>query len=169
VNIARPAQRKVDHPSAHGLKAELVDQDETAQHTVDGIGLEYHRRAGREIHRGDLVQAQRLGGQMCPGVHVLAKLDLGDGGRDLFSWAAAGTGPAASSRVASNATYRPRQALATAKGVNVEYGTAKCIGGTNERKWGGTKKALWWSDTKRMQTGEKKHALGNQFATTKIT
>ena len=79
VDVGGAPQREVDHPGADGEVGQPVDDDEAAG--AGGslrIGVEGDRLAEGEVDLRDLVQRQRLGGQVLEGVDVDLVLDLGD-------------------------------------------------------------------------------------------
>ena len=81
MNVARPAQREPDHACANGGVGHAVDQDERPGRVVGFVGIERHGGRQCEIAEGNLVQLQRLAGNMLKGVDVDLVLDLRNGRR----------------------------------------------------------------------------------------
>ena len=71
----------MQHAGGNCRIADLVDQDETAQRPVVGIGFENDLLVGRQIGDADGVQIQRLGRQMLHRVDVDLIFGLLDRGR----------------------------------------------------------------------------------------
>ena len=95
MDIGRAAQAVGDHARRRGFVGEAVDQDEGAGLAVVGIGIEGDRHRRREIAEADLVERQRLGGELLQRVDVDAMLQFGDRrgrrlGADLHEIGAAG-------------------------------------------------------------------------------
>ena len=78
MNIHRSAQRKPDHAGADGLMGQLIDNDESAQPLILGVGSERDGTIEAKIDRCDFIQAQRLGCQMGARVNVEVIFDVGD-------------------------------------------------------------------------------------------
>ena len=84
VDVLRAAQREMHQPGAHGRVGQAVDQDEAARIAVLGIRIERDRLIEREVADADLVQRERLRGEMLERVDVDLVLRLRDRRRDDF-------------------------------------------------------------------------------------
>jgi hypothetical protein len=72
MDVAGASQTEGDHPGAGRLVREAVDQDEGAGIAIGGVGVERHRRRGRQIAEPDLVEAQGLSAR-CAKVSTLIR------------------------------------------------------------------------------------------------
>ena len=82
MHVLAAAQGEMDHPRRDRRIGHAVDQDETAQIRVGGIGFERDRAVGRDVHHPDRVQPQCFRGQMLQRVDVHLVFRLGHGGGD---------------------------------------------------------------------------------------
>ena len=78
VDIVGAAQRELQHPGAHGLVGQPVDQDEAAGVAVLGVGVESNRLVELELADADLVQLELLCGEMLERVDVDLVLERRD-------------------------------------------------------------------------------------------
>jgi hypothetical protein len=82
VHVGGAVQREVERAAGDGGEALAVDQDEAAEQAVVRVRLEGDRLVEAEVHVGDLVELQALGGDVLLGVDVGLVADLGDRPRD---------------------------------------------------------------------------------------
>ena len=77
MNVGGAAQAVRDHARRDGLVGRAVDQDEGAGFAILGIGVVGDRHGRGDIGEADLVERQRLGGELVEIVDVDAVLELG--------------------------------------------------------------------------------------------
>ena len=82
VDVGGAAQAVGDHPRRRRFVGGAVDQDEGPGLAVLRVRVVGDRRGGGEIGEADLVERQRLGGELVEIVDVDAMLELGHRGRD---------------------------------------------------------------------------------------
>ena len=78
VDVLRAAQREVEQAGADGGVGQPVDQDEAAGVAVLRVGVEGDRPVELEVADADLVELERLGGEVLERVDVDLVLGLGD-------------------------------------------------------------------------------------------
>ncbi|HEY0748485.1 MAG TPA: hypothetical protein VGD63_17420 [Steroidobacteraceae bacterium] len=70
VNVARAAQREMQHAACDGRIADLVDQNEAAELAALPVSLEHQRLVRREVCNTDGIEAQGFGSQMLHCIHI---------------------------------------------------------------------------------------------------
>ena len=70
MEIGAAAQPEGDHAGADGVVGETVDDDERTGPPVSLIGIERDRDAGRQIAKADVVEGERVGGEVLAGIGV---------------------------------------------------------------------------------------------------
>ena len=66
MDVLAAPQAEMQHACADRAMGDLVDQDEPAQRTVAGIGIEHDPPVGGDLAHADLIEVKRLRGEVRP-------------------------------------------------------------------------------------------------------
>ena len=75
VDVGSAPQREVDHPRAHGLVREPIDENEAAEAPATIVWFKRHWTVDRNVDDTDVVQAERPRRQMRAEFHIDLVLD----------------------------------------------------------------------------------------------
>ncbi len=81
VHIGRAAQRKIDHAGGDRLVGEAIDQNERAGLAALGVRIERQRPRNGHVADADLVELERLRGELRQGFDVDPVVQIGHGCR----------------------------------------------------------------------------------------
>lgn len=75
MDVAAAPERKGDQACTNGMIGKPIDDNERTGLSILLIGIKGDRISGRHVAPGDVVQDERRGGKMLPGVNVDPVLD----------------------------------------------------------------------------------------------